>query len=141
MEQFKRLKEVLINSANSIQGCLMLAELALKAELWAEARTKLGELSPDKLTAHGCRLMAQLEQRECNDEVESRRWLEKSVTAPVDLSWTCDSCGATGDEWSALCGNCNAFDHLVWKAPPKVSALVPRIVLGQEIEEAKIIDQ
>ena len=130
-----------MSSANSTQGCLILAEIALKAELWVEVRKNLDELLPDKLTAHGCRLMAQLERRERNDEVESRRWLEKSVTAPVDLSWTCDSCGATGDEWSALCGNCNAFDHLVWKTPPKVSALVPRIALDQVIEEATIIDQ
>jgi HemY protein len=85
--------------------------------------------------------MAQLEQREHDDEVVSRRWLEKSVTAPVDLSWTCDSCGATVEEWSALCGNCNAFDHLVWKKPPKVLALVPRIALDQEIDEVEIIEQ
>jgi len=28
-------------------------------------------------------------------------------------------------EWSAVCGNCQAFDTIIWKEPPRVGTLQP----------------
>jgi HemY protein len=85
--------------------------------------------------------MASLEQQEKNDETEARRWLEKSINATVDYSWTCNSCGATGEEWSPLCGNCGRFDLITWKVPPRVSALSDRASFKASDKQAQILEQ
>lgn len=130
-----------MKSDKSIQGRLILAEIALEAELWGEARKYLGDILIDNMTIHGCRLMASLEQQEKNDETEARRWLEKSINATVDYSWTCNSCGATGEEWSPLCGNCGRFDLITWKVPPRVSALSDRASFKASDKQAPILEQ
>ena len=137
LQHFQRLQKLLIKSDKSVQGRLILAEIALEAELWGEARKYLGDI----LTNHGCRLMASLEQRERNDETEARRWLEKSINAAVDYRWTCNSCGATGEEWSPLCGNCDRFDLITWKVPPRVSALSDPASFKASDKQAQILEQ
>lgn len=141
LQHFQRLQQLLIKSEKSVQARLILAEIALEAELWGEARKRLGDISVDDITSHGCRLMARLEQRERNDEIEARRWLEKSINAVVDYSWTCNSCGATGEEWSPLCGNCNCFDLITWKIPPRVSTLSNRVAHNVSDEQAQVLEQ
>jgi HemY protein len=141
LQHFQRLQQLLIKSEKSVQARLILAEIALEAELWGEARKHLGDISVDDITSHGCRLMARLEQRERNDEIEARRWLEKSINAVVDYSWTCNSCGAIGEEWSPLCGNCNCFDLITWKIPPRVSTLSNRVAHNVSDEQAQVLEQ
>jgi HemY protein len=85
--------------------------------------------------------MARVEQQEKNDDKEARRWFEMSITAKTDHSWTCKSCGATSEEWSALCGNCDAFDMLTWKVPPRVSAISKSITFDTAEEQLEIIEQ
>ena len=141
LQHFQRLQKLLIKSDKSVQGRLILAEIALEAELWGEARKYLGDILIDNMTNHGCRLMASLEQRERNDETEARRWLEKSINAAVDYRWTCNSCGATGEEWSPLCGNCDRFDLITWKVPPRVSALSDPASFKASDKQAQILEQ
>ena len=141
LQRFQRLQKVTMKSLNTVQGQLILAEIALDAELWGEARKNLDGISSDDMTSHGYRLMARIEQREKNDEKEARRWLEMSITANQDHCWTCNSCGATSDEWAALCGNCGSFDMLTWKVPPRVSTLSNRITFNAPEEQFEIIEQ
>ena len=141
LQRFQRLQKVTMKSLNTVQSQLILAEIALDAELWGEARKNLDGISSDDMTSHGYRLMARIEQREKNDEKEARRWLEMSITAKNDHFWTCNSCGATSDEWAALCGNCGSFDMLTWKVPPRVSTLSNRITFNAPEEQFEIIEQ
>ena len=141
LQRFQRLQKVMVKCTNSVQGQLILAEIALDAGLWGEARKNLNEISQDDITSHGCRLMARVEQQEKSDEKEARRWFEMSITAKTDHSWTCKSCGATSEEWSALCGNCDAFDMLTWKVPPRVSAISKSITFDTKEEQLEIIEQ
>ena len=64
----------------------------------------------------------QLEMR--NDDL-SKQWLEKAHHALPDKTWACSTCGAVALEWSAVCGNCQAFDTIIWKEPPRVGTLQP----------------
>ena len=59
---------------------------------------------------------------------------DRAETAAPDKAWTCDTCGAVAAEWSALCGNCGAFDTVSWKQPPRVSVLSSLPATGPVVE-------
>lgn len=123
VERFKRIHALADRAPDTVESRLTIAEAALDAELWGEARVQLEALSGPALTARACRLRARLEENEHGDSVAARRWLERATTAPADPAWTCGTCGAVAPEWSAVCGHCGEFDTLAWAPPPRVSML------------------
>ena len=105
---------------------IALAGAALEARLWGEARRHLdaavaaaGPRPPARL----CRMMAELEESETGDGARAREWLMRASFAGSDPAWVCDDCGNAVGAWSALCGNCGAFDAFVWRTPPSIMSL------------------
>lgn len=123
LERFKRMHALADRASGHPESRLTVAEAALDAELWGEARLQLESLSGADLTARACRLRARLEDAEHADGPAARRWLERAAAAPADPAWTCGSCGAVAPEWSAVCGHCGEFDTVAWAPPPRVSVL------------------
>lgn len=123
LERFKRVYGLANRAPNHPESRLSIAEAALDAELWGEARVQLEALPAEELTARACRLRARLEEAEHGDDRASRLWLERSTTAPADPAWTCGTCGAVASGWSAVCGHCGEFDTVAWTPPPRVSLL------------------
>jgi HemY protein len=123
LARVKRLQRLLSFRPDHVEGHLALAAAALRARLWGEARAHLGEAANRALTPRVCRLFAELEESERNDADAARRWLTRASSAEPDPAWVCESCGAVSGAWSARCGNCNDFDSLQWRAPPRVSRL------------------
>lgn len=119
----KRLQRLLSFRPDHVEGHLALASAALRARLWGEARAHLGEAANRALTPRVCRLFAELEESERNDADAARRWLTRAAGAEPDPAWVCESCGAVAGAWSARCGNCNSFDSLQWRAPPRAVRL------------------
>ena len=101
---------------------LALAEAALDAQLWGEARRQLQDLAT-RPTPRVVRLMARVEREERADVEAARAWLERMQTAEADPVWVCSACGAQATGWSPACGNCRAFDALEWKAPPRIQRI------------------
>lgn len=104
---------------------LALAEAALAARLWGEARNHLNAAAAKMVTARVCRLMAELEESEKGDMEGSRKWLSRATTAAPDEAWICNDCGAVAGAWTALCGNCGSFGSLAWQAPRRAARLAP----------------
>lgn len=106
---------------------LALAEVALAAQLWGQARSHLDKAmsleSGVAPSARVCRLMARLEEGE-QDESAARRWLVAAADAESDPAWTCQTCGTPTGDWRALCPQCGAFDSLRWRAAPRPATLV-----------------
>ncbi len=113
-----RLFQKLVRQApDSAESHLAVAQAAIEAQLWGEARQHLNramEIGPSRRTY---RLMAELDRSERHDEDAAQDWLAKAANAPEDPVWTCNSCGAVSHNWGGLCGHCGAFDSLTWKAP------------------------
>lgn len=101
---------------------LALAEAALDAQLWGEARRQLQDLA-GRPTPRVIRLMARVEREERSDGEAARAWLERMQTAEADPVWVCSACGAQATGWSPACGNCSAFDALEWKVPPRIQRI------------------
>jgi HemY protein len=115
----------LVNGASRHpESLLALAEAALDANLWGEARRYLKDAADAKLTERVCRLMARLEDAEHKDSGKAREWLLRAADAKPDPLWVCGACGTAAGDWSARCGACDEFDSLAWKAPPRVAPAV-----------------
>jgi HemY protein len=94
-----------------------LAEAALQAQLWGEARRHLEAATAADPTAHLCLLTARLEEAEHGDIGAMREWLDRAVGAMPDPRYICASCRGESLEWRSLCLRCGAFDTLSWGTP------------------------
>jgi HemY protein len=119
------------------ESVLALAEAALDAQLWGEARRHLGEAAEVALTERVCRLMARLEESERRDAERVREWLFRAAEALPDAAWVCRACGAVAGGWTARCGACHEFDSLTWQTPPHVEpdSLAASALEGERIDE------
>ncbi len=122
IEWLTRLGKLVAGAPRHTESLLALAEAALEAKLWGEARRYLREASEADLTERICRLMARLEEAEHGDAAKMREWLMKLGEAAPDPAWVCRACGAVAAEWSPRCGACDQFDGLAWHVPPRVAA-------------------
>ena len=118
----------------SVESAVALAEAALAAQLWGEARRHLGRAvaaQADAPSRRVCLLMAQLEESEHPRENPAREWFDRALTAAPDPRYVCTRCGAESAEWGALCGHCHGFDTLAWRsALPAASAISPAAASG-----------
>ena len=103
---------------------LVVAEAALKAELWGQARTHLGAAMEGGLdTRRVYALMAELEERERGDLDQAHHWLSRAASAKADPAWVCTACGHVEAQWAAHCPNCDTFDGLAWGMPHGIHGL------------------
>ena len=98
-----------------VDSHIALAEAALAAKLWGEARNHLESAAAEGTPPRLCRLMARLEEAEKGDAVAARAWLDRATG--LDDTWHCGECGALTDRWCAVCGHCGAFGSLDWGPP------------------------
>lgn len=123
LAQVKRMQRLLEIAPDRVESQIALGEAALAASLWGEARKHLTAAVEIAPTARLCRLMADLEEATDGDRARVQAWLTKAMTAEPDNGWVCGSCGAAAHRWTARCGNCETFNTLAWRTPPRVFAL------------------
>ena len=115
-------QRLVAQNPEATESHLAIAEAALAAQLWGEARRHLGlaiaAAPPSGPSRRLCRLMARLEESEAGNMPAARDWLDRAIGASPDPAYVCRQCGG-GDtpEWQALCPDCGEFDTLVWQTP------------------------
>src|SRR6185437_13656399 len=86
-----------------IESQLVLAEAALKARLWGEARRHLARAGVHAEAtaetplppARASRLMAEVEEAEHRDSARARFWLARAAAAAaIEPTYVCGKCGA-----------------------------------------------
>ena len=144
---------------------LALAEAALAAELWGEARRHLDRAlaaepppaaalpanagaSPRELPLLGrsdnasratpriCLMMARVADAEHQDPPRIREWLDRAVHALPDPRYVCANCGGDSAGWQSLCPLCGAFDMLAWRTPAWKSSTAETLVTIEAAAEA-----
>jgi len=126
LAQVKRFEHLFACNPDHWESHMALAQAALAAELWGEARAHLQAAEEEDITPRLCGLMAALEEAEFQDQDKAHHWLAKTALAAPDAAWICASCGAQSATWTARCGKCQDFNALGWEKPPRIARLTER---------------
>jgi len=122
--QVKRIEGLASKNRRHFESYLAIAEAAIVAKLWGEARAQLKiVLEQGDPTSRVCRLMANIEEGEFGNIDQSRYWLDRIASAELDEVWLCNNCGFQASVWQACCKNCGDFDTLLWARPLRVVSL------------------
>jgi HemY protein len=97
-----------------VESDLTVAEAALAAELWGQARTHLLAAAEKRPTSRVWRLLAEVEERETANAEAVRHWLSQAAEAKPEAGWLCRQCGTPAAEWSTSCPSCNGIDTITW---------------------------
>ena len=113
------------------ESALALADAALEAHEFAEARASLAPLvaAPTRRVAT---LMTRIEAAEHGDTGLAREWMARAIHAAHDPAWTAD--GAVAETWMPVSPVTGRLDAFEWRVP--VAELTPH---GRLIEEALIL--
>jgi HemY protein len=119
------------HNPDAAESHVAVAEAALAAQLWGEARRHLGlamtAAGPDGPPRRLCLLRARLEEGEHPQSGGAREWFDRALAAPSDPAYLCSRCGGESREWEVLCPHCRGFDTLVWRAPASAASAVPAL--------------
>ena len=168
LDRLKSFERLAAQNPDARETHLALAEAALDAQLWGEARRHLEQAlsapappviarlpnpapfpvmpDPDEDTSLAgptprlCLMMARLEETEHGVGPESREWLDRAVAAMPDPRNVCATCGGESLEWRSLCPHCGSFDALAWRTPAWAAAgsALPILAKPPSAEERKL---
>ncbi len=133
-ERQSRFAPILAIQPDHTETRLVSAELALAAEDFPGARRALGDLIETAPTTRSLTIMAAIEKGQGASDEVVRGWLAKALSAPRGEAWVCSVCNDVQGTWVPVCGNCGAFDSLVWTRPPETghsdgtTAMLPLII-------------
>jgi HemY protein len=114
-ERLKRIKYLASLTPNDIEGQIAVANAAIEAHEWQEARNALSPYLDDRPSARICTAMARIEAGEFGDRGREREWLARALRAPRDRAWIAD--GYVSDRWLPVSPVTGAVDAFEWKAP------------------------
>jgi len=118
-------RKLVAQKPDDLESNLALAQAALDASLWGEARRYLDAAGGSNPPVRVCRLMAEVEERAQSDQAKVHDWLARAATAPADKAWRCSACGAHHEAWRSVCESCGAFGTLHWRAPGTYGHILP----------------
>ena len=122
LKRVKLFERLLSFNPDHMESHIALAQAALAAELWGEARNHMEKAAVEAPSARVCRMMANLEERSGGDTDAVHGWLLRASTAPPDAAWICSDCGAAWESWSPTCDECTALGTLNWEPPARARA-------------------
>lgn len=114
-ERLKRVGELIPTPPKDGESAVVVARLAIDANVWVKARNTLANFAPAHATRNICLLMAEIEEGQDADFGRARQWLSRAAHAPLDATWTAD--GITMDEWDPVSAVTGRFDAFEWKQP------------------------
>jgi HemY protein len=125
LERTAALQRLAAQNPDAAESHLAVAEAALSAQLWGEARRHLHmalATSPSGPSRRLCLMMARLEDSDTDGTGRAREWLDRAIGAAPDPCYVCAVCGGESAEWRSLCPRCGGFDMLGWRVPERAAA-------------------
>ncbi len=135
LDRLKRAAALAKLRGNHAESQFAVAQAALDAGEFKQARDAMQGVLRDKATERACLLMADIEEAEHGDRGRVREWLSRAVIAPRDAAWTAD--GIVADHWapvSPVSGQIGAFE---WKVPVEALGGPERTVDYSELAHEK----
>jgi len=114
-ERFRRVQKLTTLYADHPLSAHFLADVAIQAGHWPEARNALQSLiNAKKASRKTYTLLAQLEEAQKQDSAAASKWRAKADNAKAEPTWTCYACQHTSPTYHQNCPNCGTFDGLRW---------------------------
>jgi HemY protein len=118
LARVKRFERLVKRAPDEAEGHVALAEAALLARLWGEAREHFERAAQDPATrSRAYRGLAEIEERERHDRERALDWRTRAAAAPPAPFWLCARCDRPAQAWSVRCLHCNAPGTLTWHQP------------------------
>lgn len=131
LDAFKLIEGLCRKNENAPASRLALAEAALAAQIWGEARRHLMASVNDRTaTQTTYRLLGQLEQREHGDDRAAAAWILRMQAAPHDVVWLCRACYGRHEAWQPNCGHCGSFNRINWQSVGQADPTAPNLLFG-----------
>jgi HemY protein len=130
-DRLKRVKYLGGLTPNDVEGAIAVAQAAIEAQEWQEARDALEPYLENRPSARVCMLMARIEGGE-GDKGREREWLARAVRGPRDRAWIAD--GYVSDRWLPVSPVTGAVDAFEWKAPVDAIGRGDETLLIEEME-------
>jgi HemY protein len=120
LDAFKQIERMCRSNEFAHESRLAMAEAALAADIWGEARRNLMACINDRSATQVIyRMLARLERLERRDERTATTWLTKASEAASDPVWLCRVCGGAHEQWHPVCDPCGSFDSMDWQRAGK----------------------
>ncbi len=132
-DRLARVKQLAALAPNVSESPIAVANAAIEAREFDEARTALEPLIEGRLTQRVCTLMARIEGEQHNNAGGVREWLARAVNAPRDPAWTAD--GFVSDSWLPVSPVTGALDAFQWRVPVEAAEPRDKELLAQKMEE------
>lgn len=130
-DRLKRAKELVAMKPHNVEGRVAVANAAIEAVDFDEAREALRPLVVRDPSQRVCTLMARIEAGEHGDKGRVREWLARGLRAPRDPAWTAD--GYVSDHWQPVSPLSGQLDAFAWRVP--VEAMEAKAMLDESIDE------
>ena len=118
---------------HSAEAAIAVANAAIEARDWEQARRALQPLLDGRLTQRVCTLMARIEGEQHGDTGRVREWLARAVNAPRDPAWTAD--GVVSETWAPISPVTGQLDAFEWKVPVEPADKTDSELLLRKIDE------
>ncbi len=112
--RFERVRDLITQNKDGIEGAVALARAAIKAKRWEIAREALKPYADSRPQARICALMADIEEAN-GDKGRAREWLARALNAPRDPIWVSD--GVASPRWTPVSPVSGEIVPCEWKAP------------------------
>ena len=113
-DRLKRVEYLAGLTPGDIEGAIAVADAAVEAQEWQQARDALAPYLEDQPPARICAAMARIEGGS-GDKGREREWLARAVRVPRDRAWIAD--GYVSDRWLPVSPVTGSLDAFEWKAP------------------------
>lgn len=132
-DRLDRVRQLAALSPNSLEAPIAVANAAIEARQFDEARAALEPLIPSRMTQRVATLMARIEGEQYADKGRVREWLARAVNAPRDPAWTAD--GFVADRWMPVSPVTGALDAFQWRVPVEAVEKSEDDALASKLEE------
>lgn len=141
LARLKWSEELLKSHPHSADAHLVVAEAAIEAALWGEARDHLYKAEKVVADTRVFKLRAEIEKRAFQDNSEALMWMKKAETAPEPRTWVCRATGRIYDTWHAIAEPHGSFNTIAWDFPgmPGEAAVPLHIGAADALIEAPLI--
>ena len=143
-DRLKRVKALAAKTPDDEEARIAVANAAIEALDWAEARKTLEPLVDARPDRRVCLLMAEIEEGEHGDKGRVREWFARALRAPRDPAWVAD--GHVSDSWAPASPVSGRLDAYEWRvpdedvAPPSAAVLEAQAHMTGDGEGPLLID-